>query len=121
MGTGDKFLRTKVKRLISSSGISVNFERYAKNKYDEPTDEIEFQATKKMVFHTTKSYVKQTNGDASKTFTKQQPMLLSIYEDTLDLLVGDTVTLNGKSYTISGITNINELDSACDISLEEMA
>lgn len=119
MGATDKFLRTKVKRLIASSGVEVRFIRYVTNKYDEPTEEIEFETTIKTVFHTTKSYVKQTIGDSSKTITKQQPMLLALYEDTLELSNGDNAYFNGKHYTISGITNVNELNSACDISLEE--
>lgn len=119
MGATDKFLRTKVKRLIASSGVSARFVRYGTNKYDEPTDEIEFEVTAKMVFHTSKVYVKQTIGDSSKTVTKQQPMLLCLYEDALDLASGDIVHLNGKQYTLVGITNINELNAACDLSLEE--
>ena len=47
-------------------------------------------------------------------------MLLCLYDDCANVKIKskDVLTINQKKYKITGISNINEMDIACEVTLE---
>ena len=57
---------------------------------------------------------------APQSGQKKQPMLLCLWESVVeaDLKFGDYTMINGKKYTVSAVTNVQEWNIIADISLE---
>lgn len=113
-----KFELMKLKRALNSQGISYTFSRYAKNSYKEPTDTVSSSVTLKGIYHQTSGYIGVGITEAARVYTKPQPMLLTTYEDAKSLYPEDKVLISGKTYKVTGVTDINNLGIIGDISLE---
>ena len=115
-----RFEAYKIKRELKRSGIDYEFKRKEKNDFGEPTGDLEVFGSLKGIYHEQNSNVQVTTGDTTQVRTKKIPMILCLYEDTarLALVVGDTVTINAKTFKVTGVVNIQGWNLISDISLE---
>lgn len=119
-----KFEAYKIKREIKRSGINFEFKRYKKNKFGEPSDELEIDleivGNVKGIYHEQNGSVQISTNDTTQIRTKKIPMILCLYEDaaSLNLQIGDVLKFNNKAYKVTGIVNIQEWNIISDISLE---
>lgn len=115
-----RFEAYKIKRELKRSGIDYEFKRKKKNDFGEPTGDPEAFGSLKGIYHEQNSNIQVTTGDTTQVRTKKIPMILCLYEDTarLALVVGDTVTINAKTFKVTGVVNIQEWNLISDISLE---
>ena len=90
------------------------------NDFGEPVGEPIVVGTIRGLYHEQNSSVQVTTGDTTQVRTKKIPMILCLYEDAarLALVVGDTVTINAKTFKVTGVVNIQEWNLISDISLE---
>jgi hypothetical protein len=115
-----RFEAYKIKRELKRSGIDYKFKRLGVNDFGEPVGEPIVIGTIRGLYHEQNSSVQVTTGDTTQVRTKKIPMILCLYEDTarLALRVGDTVTINAKTFKVTGVVNIQEWNIISDISLE---
>ena len=115
-----RFEAYKIKRELKRSGIDYEFKRASVNDFGEPVGKPIVVGTIRGLYHEQNSSVQITTGDTTQVRTKKIPMILCLYEDTarLALAVGDTVTINAKTFKVTGIVNIQEWNIISDISLE---
>lgn len=115
-----KFEAYKILREIKRSGIEVNFLRQETNKFKEPIGEPKSVGVISCIYHEQNGSVRITTGDTTQVRSKKVPMLLCLYSDAsqIGLQVGDQVKLNGKTFNVTGVTNIQEWNVVADISLE---
>lgn len=115
-----QFEAYKIKRELKRSGIDYEFKRSGVNDFGEPVGEPIVVGTIRGLYHEQNSSVQVTTGDTTQVRTKKIPMILCLYEDTarLALVVGDTVTINAKTFKVTGVVNIQEWNLISDISLE---
>lgn len=115
-----KFEAAKLKKELKTSGIDYEFKRLKVNDFGEPTEESEVVATITGLYHEQNSNIQITTGETTQIRTKKIPMVLCLYEDaTLAALkVGDVVTINSKTFKVTGVVNIQEWGIIADISLE---
>lgn len=115
-----RFEAYKIKRELKRSGIDYEFKRKKKNDFGEPAGDPEVFGSLKGIYHEQNSNIQVTTGDTTQVRTKKIPMILCLYEDTarLALVVGDTVTINAKTFKVTGVVNIQEWNLISDISLE---
>jgi hypothetical protein len=112
------FLKNKIKRQISLNGSEFTFIRYKKDKFHQVTNEAEEIIKINGLFHTTNNFIKESNSDASRIVTKQQPMILTLSEDADKIQLFDIVIINGVKYKVTNKNDINGFGVAFDISLE---
>lgn len=115
-----QFEAYKIKRELKRSGIDYEFKRFGVNDFGEPVGEPIVVGTIRGLYHEQNSSVQVTTGDTTQVRTKKIPMILCLYEDAarLALVVGDTVTINAKTFKVTGVVNIQEWNLISDISLE---
>ena len=115
-----QFEAYKIKRELKRSGIDYEFKRSGLNDFGEPVGEPIVVGTIRGLYHEQNSSVQVTTGDTTQVRTKKIPMILCLYEDIarLALVVGDTVTINAKTFKVTGVVNIQEWNLISDISLE---
>ena len=115
-----QFEAYKIKRELKRSGIDYEFKRPGVNDFGEPVGELIVVGTIRGLYHEQNSSIQITTGDTTQVRTKKIPMILCLYEDTarLALAVGDTVTINAKTFKVTGVVNIQEWNLISDISLE---
>lgn len=110
----------KIKRELKRSGIDYEFKRPGVNDFGEPVGEPVVVGTIRGLYHEQNSSIQVKTGDTTQVRTKKIPMILCLYEDTarLALAVGDIVTINAKTFKVTGVVNIQEWNLISDISLE---
>ena len=115
-----KFEVYKIKRELKRSGIDYEFKRTRKNEFGESTNEVTFVVKLKGLYHEQNGSVQITTGDTTRVRTKKVPMILCLYEDTASLIlqIGDIVEINGKTFKVTGVVNIQEWNLISDVSLE---
>lgn len=113
-----RFEAYKINRELKRSGIDYEFKRSGTNRFGEPTGEMETVATVRGLYHEQNSNIQITTGDTTQVRTKKIPMVLCLYEDTVSLVVGDEVVINGKKFQVTGVVNVQEWSIVGDISLE---
>lgn len=116
----NNFEAYKVKREIKKSGVSFEFKRCKRNEFKEPIGEETSLGSFKGLYHEQSSGVQITVNEATQIRSKKTPMILCLYEDVakLGLQIGDTTTMNGKTYKVLGFVNVQEWNIVADISLE---
>lgn len=114
------FLKNKIDRQIKLNGQKFEFERYEEDEFHQVSDEPILSIELDGIFHTSNSYINQNTTDGGKTFTKQQPMILTLYEQGNLIKTNDTVIIEEKRYKVIRTNNVNNFDVAIDISLELM-
>lgn len=115
-----QFEAYKIKRELKRSGIDYEFKRSGVNDFGEPAGEPTVVGTIRGLYHEQNSSVQVTAGDTTQVRTKKIPMILCLYEDAarLVLQVGDKLTINNKTFKVTGVVNIQEWNIIADISLE---
>lgn len=110
----------KLRRELKRSGIDYAFKRKGTNEFGEPSDELTPLGTIRGLYHEENSNIQITTGDTTRVRTKKIPMILCLYEDaaSLGLRVDDQLAINGKTFKVTGIVNIQEWNLLDDISLE---
>lgn len=123
----------KLKRELKRSGIDYEFKRKGMNEFGEPSDELVPIGVIRGLYHEENSNIQITTGDTTRIRTKKIPMILCLYEDTTSLgsdnepaldekefglKADDQVVINGKTFKVTGIVNIQEWSIIGDISLE---
>lgn len=113
-----KFEVRKLKIAISKSGVHCSVKRQLKNDYNEPTDKFENVTEFKGLYHEQNSYINMATAESAQYVSKKIPMVLCELENVKDVKQNDILTLNGKSFKITGVANIQEWNLIADISLE---
>ena len=115
-----KFEVYKIQRELNRSGIVVDFLRQETNKFKEPIGEPKKIGSILCIYHEQNGCIKISTGDTTQVRTKKVPMLLCLYSNVsqVNVQVGDQVKLNGKTFNVTGVINIQEWNLVADISLE---
>ena len=115
-----KFEAAKLKKELKTSGIDYKFKRLKVNGFAEPIGDGDEITTVIGVYHEQNSNVQITTGDTTQVRTKKVPMILCLYDDAafVTLQVGDVTAINGKTFEVTGVVNIQEWSIIADISLE---
>ena len=115
-----KFEVYKIQRELNRSGIVVDFLRQETNKFKEPIGEPKKIGSILCIYHEQNGCIKISTGDTTQVRTKKVPMLLCLHSDVsqANVQVGDQVKLNGKTFNVTGVINIQEWNLVADISLE---
>ena len=115
-----KFEVYKIQRELNRSGIVVDFLRQETNKFKEPIGEPKKIGSILCIYHEQNGCIKISTGDTTQVRTKKVPMLLCLHSDVsqVNVQVGDQVKLNGKTFNVTGVINIQEWNLVADISLE---
>ena len=115
-----KFLRNKIDRQIKTNGQEFTFTRFVEDEYHQVSDEESEEIKLSGIFHTSNSYIQQETQAGAKTFSKQVPMILTLYEDGIKVKTSDMVIINGNKYKVNTINDVNNFGIAIDISLEQV-
>lgn len=122
MAVNTKFELYKLQRELKRAGNNYAIKRYQANQYGEPDTSVEPTEIGQLraIYHEQNGTIQYTVGEGSMSRTVKLPMLLCEYSawTELGIRTGDFVNVNGKHFTIVGITNIAEWGIAGDISLE---
>jgi hypothetical protein len=112
------FLKNKIKRQIFLNGSEFAFTRYKVDKFHQVTNEVEEVIVINGLYHTTNNYIKENISDASRIVTKQQPLILTLYDEGEKIKISDIVKINGADYKVVNKNDVNNFGVAFDISLE---
>lgn len=111
------FLKNKVSRLLSSQGTEYNFTHMGEDEYHQPVEDSII--TVKGVYHETNSFITLSSTDSASVQRKKNPMILTLIDETvLSLRQGDKVLINGVTYKIAGVLDLQNYGVVADISLE---
>ena len=116
-----EFQLYKVRRAIRVHGRVIQFVRQLENQFHEPTGETEMVEFKALL-HEGQGSVLITKQTADKSVLRSKPstMLLAEWEDCKSIDHQWQAVINGKTYIINGIHNLEEANLIADISLEEV-
>lgn len=112
------FLENKVKRQLRLNGCDLVFVRYGTDEYKQVSDDVQDSISVRGLFHTTNTYIKNTNSENARLVSKPQPMVLMLYEDGNKIQKDDRVEMQGNVYKVTEKNDINNFGVAFDISLE---
>lgn len=122
-----EFVESKVKNVVKRYGSEFKFKRYELNMMNERTGEFikdsegnEIEMCLKGLYHESAGYIQRTTADGAVTRTKKQPMILCLMSDLSNagIKVNDIVVNEKTVYEVVGITDMQGLNVAADISLE---
>ena len=113
-----KFEKAKLKRELSKSGKEYDFYRVQENEFGEKNGESIEVGKLKAIYHETNGHISSTKQDSTLYRKLKIPMLLCLYEDATFLNIGDTVTINGRIFKVTGLVNVQEWNIIGDVSLE---
>ena len=124
MALNTRFEAYKVQRLITRNGKNFDFFRPGINDVGESTP-IDFEGTPiasvEGVYHesTFRFTIEMKMTDTTQTRSKKMPMVLCLWSDEAkSLQIGDVTIINGRKFKVVAITNVQEWNIICDISLE---
>lgn len=112
-----KFEAYKIKRELLRSGKDYLFKRYGVNEFGEQNETVVYQKTVRGLYHEQNSSIAVKTSDATQIRNKKIPMILCLYDND-NLKINDFVIINNKTFKVTGVTNIQEWNIICDISLE---
>lgn len=114
-------LKPKIQKAINKYGIDLEVYRASVNEFGEQ-DEPELSAELKAIYWDKSSYtlkiIEQDDGGA--TTRQRRPYLTAMYEETLDISLGDYVSISGVKYAVVDKLNVQQLDVAVDLVLEKI-
>lgn len=108
----------KLKRVVDTIGVDYSFKRNILDSYKEPTGEKTEITILKGILHSTANYSSKFSSDSSILHSKQAPQILTNDLSAKKLCIDDEVDIGEKVYKVSGVTDIDCLGLAFDISLE---
>lgn len=107
----------KVERLLSKYGNKFVFNQPVIDDFGEPTAEFK-EVDVTGVYHESQGYISKSVGDGTTSRSKPTSQILTLFPNGKTLSIGDTTKFNGKSYKVTGIKNVGNIDIAFDVSLE---
>lgn len=114
-----KIILHRLLQTILWQGKPYTFTRYARNEYGELTEEISEQITLQGLYHNGSSeHVTVITTDSGSVISKNTPYVITAWDNAKKLRLDDTVVINGKTFKVTGKTNIGEFNSVGEISLE---
>lgn len=113
------FLAQKLDRQIKMRGSEFVFSHKVEDKYHRAIKPVEIPI--QGIYHETVTYQSKTTTTGSTTHTKSSPMILCKWSDGNRLTAGDTLSWSSGEYRVTGIEDIQQLQVACQISLEVIA
>lgn len=108
----------KIHRMVETIGLEYTFRRPVLDNHKEPTGETTTVVTLKGIMHSTAGYVSKTTSEATTIQSKYSPQILTDSQEAKKLNINDELTIGEKHYKVSGVTDINSLGLAFDISIE---
>ena len=112
------FLKNKIDRQIKMNGQTFYFERHGEDQYHQTSSEVTDIIEVEGLFHTTNVYISSNTNEGSRSFSKPQPMILTLYDQGSLIQTDDQVEISDQRYKVVDKININQFDIAFDISLE---
>lgn len=115
----------KMKLYLLRNGMRYDVERKQLNDYGEPIRDENGKYKTEIIlsfvglFHTSNSFVSESVAESSITKTKQQPQILSVYEDVRSIMQGDILTVADCVYEVVEVRNISNMGIVADISLQK--
>lgn len=114
-----KFESYKIKRELKRSGVKYTFSRFTENKFGERSDTPIEVGTFIGLWHEENSYIEIYGTEGNRTRNDKLPKILCLWDEVSgNLQVDDFIIVNGKTFKVTGITNVQEWNIVCDISLE---
>lgn len=117
------FLVRKLERLISRKGLPYTFKREPLDERNEPVDGAELVpvVTLSGVFHQGDAgYITLITGDGATVQSKHTQSIMAKKADLGGVRQNDIVEVNSKTFKVTGVTDIGELNIVADISIEEV-
>lgn len=109
----------RVEQQIAWRGHLFSVLRPKMNEFNEKSNELEEVAEIKGIFHNGASnHVVVVIVDSGQAQEKGSPYILTTWFNGSQVKKDDRITINGISYKVTGINNINEYNILADISLE---
>lgn len=104
---------------INWQGSLYVFRKPGVNIYGEKTGDIEEEVTIKGLFHNGSSeHIKITVSDGGTVIEKNTPYIMTAWPNAEKLQFDDQVIINGRTFKVTGRTNIGEYNIVGEISLE---
>ena len=116
-----KFEVYKVQREIRRSGTKVKLLRPSENDYKEKDYGALSQIAEiDCLYHEVNSRISLQTGEITQYRTKKEPAFLALWQDIgpLNLRTGDIAEINGNSYLVIKVANIQEWNLIADVYLE---
>lgn len=107
----------KVQRFIKRWGQTFTFTLAGENSFNEP-EGVKVEVSLPGVFHDNNEYITQDSSDAGTIRSKLNTRILCLAKDAAQIQPEMTVVIQGQVYLVTGVRNIENLNLACDISLE---
>lgn len=107
----------KVQRFIKRWGQTFTFTLAGENSFNEP-EGVKVEVSLPGVFHDNNEYITQDSSDAATIRSKLNTQILCLAKDAAQIQPEMTVVIQGQTYRVTGVRNIENLNLACDISLE---
>lgn len=119
----DRFIRSKILRQVKWNGREMTFVRYARNSYNELTNDVESEIKIRGVFHEGGGYGGMLNielyeNDGARTVSKMKPMVMCLFEDGKCIDIDDEVQIGESLYHVVEKNDVSNLGVAYEISLE---
>ena len=109
----------RVEQQIAWRGQVFSVLRPKMNEFNEKSDELEKVAEIKGIFHNgLANHIVVVIADSGQAQEKDTPYILTTWFNGSQVQKDDRILINGVSYKVTGINNINEYNILADISLE---
>lgn len=106
-----------IKRVIDNYGISREYVRRGKDKYNADTGTNETFFIKGLYHEASSSYITITGSNSGRIQTKNQPGILTV-DKVMNIKIDDEFTINSKLYKVTGIIDFQNETTVHDISIE---
>lgn len=115
-----KFEQAKLKRLLSTYGISYQFERPKRNEFGEII--VPHVASKTMdivgVYHEQSQGAQVIVSNEVRYRTEKRPFILAKYSDVSQLEIDDTLEIGGVKYKVIAVNNVGNMGIYGDVAME---
>ena len=109
----------KVRRFIQRWGKDYTFKAPKLNQFKEPTGE-DLETVVRGVFYENNEYMSLKVSEGATVRSKPNPRILCMAEEGPKISQGMSVEIVGTTYRVTGVRDVDKLEIACDISLEEV-
>lgn len=107
----------RIQTQINWHGQPVRFTRRAANAYGEPAGTLAIILETEGLFHYSGGHLGVNPQEEGQLQAAKIPMVLIEFPQSADILTGDTATINGTPYTVTGLTDLGNEHIVLDISL----
>lgn len=113
------FGKYQIEKFIRYNGTHYTLTLPKLNQFREPEGE---DTTYKLrgVYHESHTYLKESSSDGGTVRSKTSPYILCSHIHYPNIKVGMRVRIGNTLYRVTGVQDLNHLNVACDISIEEV-